>query len=131
MARTAIFLTLIAATLIGPCLCCCALGLSPRSVTEPQTATAAPPACPHCRPPAPEPAPPAEPCHDCPICAKRIVPAVVAEVPVPLLAIDLAFAAYLPVEPDLANAGPESAAQGVVVQDLRTFLIDVCHRLRC
>jgi hypothetical protein len=145
MARAAIFLTLIAATLIGPCLCCCALNRV-LGRTEPtagadsvQQPASVGPTCPHCRPPAQNPTPkhpghtaPSDPTHPCPHCSGQasidaIAPTLVNHV------VDDPFVALLPVT-SFVSSTLEFAADQVEYPPgwgTQAFLLDACHRLRC
>ena len=144
MARAAIFLTLIAATLIGPCLCCCALAGTIGSLTggshSLRQAPVAEPTCPYCLPPAgiptadhPARKAPTDPFHPCPHCSGRAAVAAVAPPLPPALQPHLPFVALLPVASDISSAW--GAATAVIEYrpgwGTQAFLLDACHRLRC
>ncbi len=132
MPRTAILLTLIAATFLGPLLCCCALGVTcpTRGVATAESDVT--PACPHCQKSEPTKSEPAKSKHDCPVCEKRKADTTYVEAkPAPLPAAPT-FVVWLPLDP-LLTARP-AATQPVDVlpqPDPQAFLLDSCHRLRC
>ena len=146
MFRNAIFVTLIAATLVGPCLCCCAFAgfLSQGPTVAGPIATddqKQPPACPHCRTHSesgatdklPDNRAPQNPTRDCPCCEERGTLAAIAPAPLTLILVDLSLVAVLPIEADLRIAQELDARRCEHPHGIGTciFLIDLCHQLRC
>lgn len=133
MPRTAILLTLTAATLFGPLLCCCALGFTCAARTLPEREPAKATACPHClpaEPKGPEPAPSNK--HDCPVCADRATGTIYVEVPSAPLPPAQGFVAWLPLDALLPVESAAARAAGVRPSpDVQSYFLDACHRLRC
>lgn len=137
MAQAAVVLTLIAATLIGPCLCCCAgTRTFSQSTQTAQTDFPVAPACPHCRTPAGPPSAehpvPADREHTCPNCDCRAFRTAVAPAP-PTPDPGLPFVALLPVVADVSVDTVSRTRPTAFPPDrgIRAFLLDACHRLRC
>jgi hypothetical protein len=130
MPRLATLLTLIAATSLGPLLCCCALGVSCPTRGLASAQSDAVPACPHCQQTDSTKSEPAKPTHDCPVCEKRNADTTYVEAR-PALAAP-AFVAWLPLD-TLVAARPTAtqAADVFPLPDPQTYLLDRCHRLRC
>src|SRR5438270_4710194 len=108
MARPAIFVTLIAATLIGPCLCCCAMARAfarPVSTAQATQTSPKPAACPHCprtadvpkadRPTPTSPVPPTQPC---PYCDGGVQLTTAAPPTISPFVVDVPFVALLPID---------------------------------
>ncbi|HEX3150925.1 MAG TPA: hypothetical protein VHR66_22795 [Gemmataceae bacterium] len=143
MARTAIFVTLIASTLVGPCLCCCIftrLSIASPSVATDDAKTTTEGACPHCRvakttSDSSELAPlvPSEPKRDCPCCEVRSsVTAIAPSTAIPF-AVDVAFVGIISLSSDAVGSAPMGAFDSEYPpgQGTKAFLLDSCHRLRC
>ena len=131
MPRTAILLTLIVATYLGPLLCCCALGIAcpTRGVasSEPETT-----ACPHCQKNEPTGSDPVRSKHDCPVCEKRQTDTTYVEAKPAPLPTAPAFVAWLPLDAFAAARPSAAPTVGVLPRpDPRTYFLDSCHRLRC
>lgn len=142
MARAAIFLTLIVATLIGPWLCCCAYArLVDDSRSYPITAAqpVAPAACPHCQTDASpgvqtshSPAP-SQPKRDCPCCDVPQHESAVAELSYPAPNLPLPLVGTLPLDSEFLAIHLERGEWSEYPPGIgrQSFLIDFCHRLRC
>lgn len=146
MARPAIFLTLIAATLVGPCLCCCALARafarpdSPARAGRTSPKPAHEPACRHCRPPndpptadVPQPPTPTDPAEPCPFCDGTVLVVATAPPTHTQFVVDVSCVALLPA----ASAVPADSVAPEIPKEYppgwgtQAFLLDTCHRLRC
>ena len=145
MARPAIFLTLIAATLAGPLLCCCTLAraFSAAPSQTPETTAAVPkhePACPYCRAAAvgdgvtsSRPSPPVNPSKSCPCCAERAATVAVAPQTIPQPPPEHPLFAILPIQSNVVSAELFGAYRSEFPpgRGIQAFLLDSCHRLRC
>ena len=144
MRRSALFVALMVSTLLGPTLCCCAaarfLTVSPAASTDliTQQESPAQPACPFCRqeaPPEPNPASaPSEPVQPiCPCCDGKVLLTYVAEaLPAPVIpdVLVLGIIAATP-DPLAAFANNSHMREHPAGVGTQSFLIDLCHRLRC
>jgi hypothetical protein len=139
MARSAIFVALVASTLLGPCLCCCAFaGFASDSTIAKNPAIPATPACPHCQtnlPAGAEPSPvtPVNPTPSCPCCEEREHSVLIAQIPQTPSAGAMQFVDLMPIAPNstVIIVAERSRWEYPPGMGPKTFLIDFCHHLRC
>lgn len=139
MARAAIFVTLISATVIAPLLCCCTfaqiLNAPQKTAVAAQTTSPAQPTCPHCLPtkPQPNPSEPTQPSPRCPCCEGRATLVLVnqsLEAP-PVIAMPLVGLLTIASDPAVATIAQDTPWEYPPGTGQRAFLIDFCHNLRC
>jgi len=134
MPRTAILLTLIAATFFGPLLCCCALGLRCPAQALPvdEPAPVAAKTCSHCQssePPTPK---PTKSKDECPVCLERATMTTYVEVKPAPLPDASTWVAWLPLEAVRpVDRFSVTTVAVLPLPDPRTYFLDSCHRLRC
>ncbi len=146
MARPATYLTLIVATLLGPCFCCCTVNQLLAGSHSNHTAQAAgslpqtTSSCPNCRSgnvigvgQHSRPEDPAQPIPRCPCCDGKVDRVLANPVSNSPIAIAMPFVEVLTVAtaPTCAIASTTTRWEYPPGIGQQTFLLDYCHRLRC